>query len=96
MFDKTAILAFLVANKPFLYQEFGVKKIGLFGSYARQEETSTSDIDFVVELEVRSLLKRLALKQYLEEHFGKKVDVVSIFGIRPIIWESMQEDLVYA
>ena len=95
MLDKTIILAFLANNKDYLHKEFGVKTIGLFGSYARGEETPDSDVDLVVELEVRSFTKRMALKYYLEEQFGVRVDVISAFGIRPFIWEFIKQDVVY-
>jgi predicted nucleotidyltransferase len=82
MLNKATILTFLADN-------------GLFGSYARGDETAESDIDLVVELEVRSFSKRMALKYYLEEQFGAHVDVISAFGIRPFIWEFIKQDLVY-
>jgi hypothetical protein len=49
--EKTVILDFLQQNKQKLAQDFGVTKIGLFGSYARDEARGDSDIDIAVEIE---------------------------------------------
>jgi len=95
MLNKTTILTFLAQHKEFLHKEFGVKNIGLFGSYARGEETAASDVDLVVELEIRSFSKRMALKYYLEEQFSVRVDVISVFGIRPYMWEFIKQDVLY-
>ena len=48
---KTTILEFLQSNKQKLAQDYGVTKIGLFGSYARDEAKEDSDIDIAVEME---------------------------------------------
>lgn len=57
--------------------KYGASNIQLFGSVARQENTSESDIDFLVELDSqRTLLDQIALIQDLEELLGCRVDVV--------------------
>jgi len=57
--------------------KYGASNIQIFGSVARQENTSESDIDFLVELDnQRTLLDQIALIQDLEELLGCRVDVV--------------------
>lgn len=57
--------------------KYGASNIQLFGSIARQDDTSESDIDFLVELDTqRTLLDQIALIQDLEELLGCRVDVV--------------------
>lgn len=72
------ILDFLVKHKDIFQREFYVKKIGLFGSYARDEAIDDSDIDIVVELEKADMFYLIGIKQALEEKFGCRVDVVRI------------------
>lgn len=72
------ILKFLATHKDELVREFRLKKIGLFGSFARGEEGSTSDIDIVVEMDDPDLFTLARLKEYLEEVFGRSVDIVRI------------------
>lgn len=54
---------------------YGVTRIGIFGSMARGEATSASDIDIVVHM-IPDLLQRVRLKAELESLLGKSVDVI--------------------
>lgn len=47
--NKENIIEFIRKNKTFLHDKFGVLSIGLMGSYARDEQTADSDIDFMVK-----------------------------------------------
>lgn len=55
---------------------FGVTRLSLFGSYARGEQTPSSDMDFIVELQSKTFDDYMGLKQYLEELFSCPVDLV--------------------
>lgn len=59
--------------------KFGIKKIGLFGSYSRDEQTKDSDIDIFVELELKKGLYKnyCNLQDYLENLFGTNVDLLT-------------------
>ena len=70
------ILSTLKEHKPFLERKFSVKEIGVFGSYARGTASSESDIDFYVVFTHKTLDNITGLWIYLEELFGKKVDLV--------------------
>ena len=59
-------------------KERGVKKIGLFGSYAKDNQTSSSDIDFLVEFKNISAENFFGLLFFLEKLFRRKVDIVEI------------------
>ena len=74
--DRKTIIEYLSANKPEFEKKFGVTKIGLFGSYAREQYHKDSDIDVVVELEKPDLLTLVGIKQMIEEDLGIKVDLV--------------------
>jgi len=51
MYNKTEIITFLSTHKTELQKNYGVKRIGLCGSYARGDSRPDSDIDFVIEME---------------------------------------------
>ena len=58
-------------------QRYRIEKIGIFGSSARDEMNTKSDIDIVVVLEKQDLFNLIGIKQDLEEQFGVPVDIVS-------------------
>jgi len=70
------ILKYLEEHKPEFERKFGIRKIGLFGSYARDNHHRESDIDIVVELEKPDLLTLVGIKQTIEEQLNMKVDIV--------------------
>ncbi len=56
--------------------EYGITRIGIFGSVARGEHTPESDVDVLVEAPVLDLFSMVNIKDSLEEIFGRPVDVV--------------------
>ena len=72
------IISFIAGHKTEFEQRFGVKKIGLFGSYARDEGREGSDIDIVVELKKPDLFCLIGIKQAIEDALGNKVDIVRL------------------
>jgi predicted nucleotidyltransferase len=92
----TDILIQLKTLKPTLRQDYGVSKIGIFGSFARNQTHPKSDIDIVVEMEP-DLLKRSRLKLFLEKHFGQQVDVIRYWqGMNPYLKSQIDRDAYYA
>jgi uncharacterized protein len=71
--DKTQILSFLRSNSRLFSERYHVRRIGLFGSYVHSRERPESDIDLIVE---GDHILDDGLKEYLEQHFEKKVDVI--------------------
>ena len=88
------IVDFLSEQKPFLEQKFGVKRIGLFGSYLRGEETPESDIDLLVEMP-SSLEKFFDLKDYLESKLPAPVDLGLSHTLRSYIRKNIESDILY-
>ena len=85
MLNKIEIIDFLSSNKEYMHQEFGVDKIGLFGSYSRNEATSDSDIDIAVEINSKNNFRSFfSLKYYLEKAFHNCVDLGIESSIKPI------------
>jgi predicted nucleotidyltransferase len=90
------IRQWLVQHKPVLQERYHVKELGIFGSYVRQEQTETSDIDLLVEFsEIPSLLKFVTLENYLSDSLGIKVDLVHKSGLKPRIGERILAEVVY-
>jgi len=87
----------LAEHKETIRERYGVRILGIFGSYARGEDTEISDIDILVEIERPIGLKFFELWDYLEELLGVKVDLLTTGAIKqkPLLWESIKEDLVY-
>lgn len=94
--DRTAILRFLTEN-PAEIRQFGVRKIGLFGSYARNEQTETSDIDFLVEFypAEKSYDHLIGLIDFLEYHLNRSVEVVTLQSLSPFLVDHIEKDLCY-
>jgi uncharacterized protein len=90
------IKQWLVQNKSLLQERYKVRELGVFGSYVRQEQTETSDVDVLVEFfETPSLLKFVNLENYLSDNLGVKVDLVHKAGLKPRIGERILAEVVY-
>jgi len=85
----------LKGHKEELKSRYGVSKIGIFGSYARNEQVEESDVDILVEFERPIGLDFVALADHLEALLGFKVDLVSRGAIKPNRWKYVAEDLLY-
>jgi uncharacterized protein len=99
MLSSEEIIKFLKDNQPYLKQNFFVTEIGLFGSFARNEQEENSDIDFLVEFAPNTpnlYDKELDLKVFLGNHFNRKVDICSKKWIKPIFRPMVLNDVRYA
>jgi hypothetical protein len=94
--DKTEIIKFLKEHKTELQDRFGVQKIALFGSYAKDAARDMSDIDIAIEVKERDFFIREDLREYLEEHFKKSVDVGYIDSFREFYKQKIKKELIYA
>ncbi len=65
------------------FRKKGVKKIGLFGSYAKDKQKKKSDIDFLIEFKIIDLDKYIYVLNLLEKLFGKKIDLVIEKDLKP-------------
>ena len=98
MTNKEIIIGKLKQHKSDLYQ-LGVREIGLFGSYIRNEQTSNSDIDILVDFEPEqeNFDNYMAVYDLLERIFNNKnVQVVTKNGMSPYIGPKILRDVLYA
>ncbi len=83
------------SHKKNLQDTYGVRTIGIFGSYVRGEQTEGSDIDVLVELEKPiGFFKFLELEEKLEEITGLKVYLVTKKALKPVIGKYILNELV--
>ncbi|MCD6473477.1 MAG: nucleotidyltransferase family protein [Thermoplasmata archaeon] len=87
----------LSENNGELRRKYGVRILGVFGSYARNEQNKKSDVDILVEIEEPIGFKFFELWNELEEMLDAKVDLLTLKSIKQkhLLWESVKEDLVY-
>ena len=93
------VIGKIKSQYPYLSSEFGIKRIGVFGSVAKQADSDQSDIDLVVEFERPIGLKFISLAEYLEKLFGRNVDILTKDGIRNIrvkrVSTDIEKDIIY-
>ncbi|MEP6888587.1 MAG: nucleotidyltransferase family protein [Nitrospirales bacterium] len=92
---REAILTLLESNRSTI-KSYGVRRLGLFGSWAREEGTETSDLDFVVEFEQKSFDSYMDLKAFLEKLFDCRVDLVLENTIKPRLRSTILNETVHA
>ena len=98
MIDQTQILNYLSLNKQDISQKFNLTKLGIFGSYARNEQTLKSDLDLLVEFEENTpdlMDKKVFLRAELESAFNLQVDVCREKYIKPIFLQQILTDAIY-
>ena len=80
--------------------KYKVREIGLFGSFVRGEQEDRSDIDLIVDFEEPSIENFMGLSSFLENLFGKKVEILTPAGVDSIrinhIKEEIKGSIVYA
>ena len=86
----------LKAFKAGFGKQYGITKLGIFGSVARQENREDSDIDIVVEVNHPSLRLMYELEEALKDLFGCKVDLIRFREtLRPLFKNNLQKDVIY-
>jgi len=94
--NKKQILDYLKEHSEEFHNKYHVQKIGLFGSYARSQESEDSDIDIFVQMQP-SMWDMISIKELIEEKFHKKVDIIREHkNIKPFFLEMIHKDLIYA
>ncbi len=93
------ILKVLRQQRDFLKEKYHVKKIGLFGSFARNESHEKSDIDFLVEFDAPLeiyIANRNAAIEYLKKIFGREVDIANPQSLKPHFKDRILKQALYA
>jgi predicted nucleotidyltransferase len=89
------IIAKIKTFKPGLIEKYKISKIGIFGSYSRNEQKSDSDVDILVEFSEPIGLDFSLLADELETILNEKVDLVSRKAVKPKYLRYIEKDLQY-
>ena len=93
--DRTTALTLLTAHKAVLSERFGVVRLALFGSTARDSATAESDVDVLVSFDgVATPEAFFGVQFYLEDLFGCAVDLVTERALRPQLKPCVERDAI--
>ncbi len=92
---KKDILNYLEEQYDDFKKVYNVKKIGVFGSFARDEATDDSDVDIFVDMKP-NLFNLIAIKDKIENDLKRRVDIVREHkNIKPMLLKMIKKDLIY-
>ncbi len=93
-----AYIAVLRHHLPTLSRQYHIKALGVFGSYIRNEQSSESDLDVLVEfddLSQHSLFSIVGIQHTLSDILGVSVDLVLREGLKPHIGRCILDEVVW-
>lgn len=94
--DREQILTFLQENKPLLRERFGVTRLGLVGSYARNEAREDSDIDIIVSLQSENTFRSFfGLLHFLQDNLHERIDLATEASLKPLVRDAILQDIRY-
>ncbi|HBG18148.1 MAG: nucleotidyltransferase [Desulfobacterales bacterium GWB2_56_26] len=94
--SKQEIIDIIRNSKPVLETRYGVKRLGLFGSYVREQQKKKSDIDLLVSFNHEiDLFQFLDLREFLETRLRHKVDLVMESALKPAIGRRILAEVEY-
>lgn len=94
--NRSQVLTLLGSRREEIMHRFGVKRLSVFGSAARDEMRDDSDIDVLVMFEGPSTFDGyFDLKTYLEQLFGRPVDLVTEKGLKPRARRHVEKNLIH-
>jgi len=92
---RAEVIALLSARRDEIARRFGVRSLSLFGSVARDEARSDSDVDVLVEFDGPTTFDgHMGLLIFLEDLLGRRVDVITVKGLKPRLRPLIDRDLV--
>ncbi len=98
MVSSEIILNYLSQNKERFLKEYSLIKIGIFGSYARNENNEKSDIDIIVEFQDNTTdlsEKKFEIRKELQSKFNISVDICREKYIKPIFKQQIISEAIY-
>ena len=89
------IQSILVGQKQRLFAEYPIRSMAIFGSFARSEQTKSSDLDLMVDVNNTIGIRFIDLADEIESYLGIKVDLVSRSGIKDRYFQTIHSELIY-
>jgi len=99
MLSREDILIYLKENKTHFRESYGIRRIGLFGSFARNEQNEKSDLDILIDMDPKTesmFDKRILLREILMKTFSRKVDICHEQAIKPVFRDLILKEAIYA
>ncbi len=94
--DKNDIIKVIRGRKTVLASRYGVRRLGLFGSYLKNQQRKKSDIDLLVQFDRDiDLFDFIDLREYLETQLNAKVDLVMESALKPNIGKRILQEVEY-
>lgn len=92
-----ATIFIAIQNKKSVLKNYGVKDLGLFGSFVRDEATETSDIDLIVEFETgkKTYNNFIGLAYFLEDLLGRRVELLTSQSLSPYLKTNILKEVEY-
>lgn len=92
-----SVLDYLKRHKDFFKKEYGIKKLGIFGSVASGEHTLESDLDIIIEMEKnkKNIHNFFRFRRFLESELGRNVDLGFENALRPFLKEQIKKNIIY-
>jgi hypothetical protein len=95
MLTRDELIKKLKEQKPVLAKKFAVRTLGLFGSFARNEQKSSSDIDLIVDFDKPIGIDFVVLADEFEKYLDFKVDLVSKNAIKARYLKEFEKEIIY-
>lgn len=98
MLNRQDIMTFLLSNRTLLERQYNVEKIGIFGSFARDEQQEDSDIDLIVELNKNTpdiYETKQALKTFIGRKFQREIDLANPKYLKSYIKSDILKEVNY-
>jgi uncharacterized protein len=94
--DKKEIIEIIQKRKPELTTRYGVRRLGLFGSYVKNRQRKKSDVDILVQFSRDiDLFDFIDLREYLENQLNAKVDLVMESALKPNLGKRILAEVEY-
>ena len=94
--SKDQILSYLKEYKDKNRKKFYINKIGIFGSFARDEQSKESDLDIVVDMDKPNLISLSSIMLDMKEHFKSEVDIVALWDkMNPRLKKRIDKEAIY-
>ncbi len=98
MLNKKSIIEYILSNKEYFENEFKIKKIGIFGSFALDRQREDSDIDLIVEFQndTDNLYDiKLKLSELLKNQFHREIDIAREKYLKPRVKDEILKEAIY-
>ena len=95
--NQNSIINYLKQHKKDFNQKYSIYKIGIFGSFANNNNTQNSDIDIVYQTHSKDLTlsESFALEDELKNQFDREIDLVNFKYMNPLIKRKAIKDIIY-